>query len=160
MAEDLIVNYVHPLFLKDKFAASREDNTNGREVTTGVFSDNYWKLMKIETSTLEYMGAWEIVDRGNSMNVIDLTLDPKCKCYTDGLVKEFKARLCTRGDQQLEGVFFFETYALVVQWTTVRLMFILGLLLGKSNQGGVNAAFLHPYIPENEKVYVETPRGF
>ena len=45
--EELIVNYVHPLFLKAKSAASREDNTNWREATTGVFADNYWKAMKV-----------------------------------------------------------------------------------------------------------------
>ncbi len=45
---------------------------------------------------------------------------------------------------QLEGVDFFETYAPVVQWTTIRLMFILEVILGlKSNQGDVLAAFLH-----------------
>ena len=52
MAEDLIVNYVDPLFFKAKFAASREDNTNWREATTGVFSDNDWKSIKLEIATL------------------------------------------------------------------------------------------------------------
>ena len=45
---------------------------------------------------------------------------------------------------QLEGIDFFETYAPVVQWTTIRLMFILEILLGlKSKQGDVLATFLH-----------------
>ena len=41
--EELIINYVHPLFLKSKPAANLEDNQNWREATTGVFADNYWK---------------------------------------------------------------------------------------------------------------------
>ena len=53
------------------------------------------------------------------------------------------------------------TYAPVVQWTTVRLMFILENLLGlKSKQADVTAAFLHATLEEDEKVYVEMPLGF
>ena len=44
-AEELIVNYVHPLFLKAKSAASREDNPNWREATNGPFADDYWKVL-------------------------------------------------------------------------------------------------------------------
>ena len=61
-AEELIVNYIHPLFLKAKSAVSREDNPNWREAPTGVFDDNYWKEMKVKISNLEYMGAWGVVD--------------------------------------------------------------------------------------------------
>ena len=40
-------------------------------------------------------------------------------------------------------------------------MLILEVLLGlKSKQGDVNAAFLHAYLGEDEKVFVNTPRGF
>ncbi len=45
---------------------------------------------------------------------------------------------------QLEGIDFFETYAPVVQWLTICLMFILEVLLGlKLKQGDVTWAFLH-----------------
>ena len=80
------------------------------------------------------MGAWEIVYQYDSMNVIDPTWDFKFKCYPDGLIKKFKNQFCARGDQNLEGIIIFETYAPVVQWKTVQLMFILEVLPGlKSN---------------------------
>ena len=84
----------------------------------GDHADDYWKAMKTEIATLESMGAWEVVERSDDMNVIDSTWAFKCKRYPDGLIKKFKARFCARGDQQLEGIDFFETYAPVVQWTT------------------------------------------
>jgi hypothetical protein len=69
--------------------------------------------------------------------------------------------LCACGDQQLEGIDFFETYAPVVQWMTIRLMFVLEVLLGlKPLQGNVTCAFLHTDLKENEKVYVDMPMGF
>ena len=52
MAEEFIVSCVHPLFLKDKPSASREDNTNLHEATTGVFADNYCKSTKSKNATL------------------------------------------------------------------------------------------------------------
>ena len=62
---------------------------------------------------------------------------------------------------QLEGIDFFETYAPVVQYTTVRLMLILEVLLGlKSRQGDVTAASLHANLVNYDKVFVDMPRGF
>jgi hypothetical protein len=62
---------------------------------------------------------------------------------------------------QLEGVDFFETYAPVVQWTTIRLMFILEVPLGlKSKQGDITCAFLHANLAPDETVYVDMPLRF
>ena len=95
------------------------------------------------------------------MNAIQSTLDFKCKCYPDRLIKNLKYRFFACGYQQLEGINFFETYAPVVQWTTIILMFILEVFLGfKSKQGDVTDSFLHADIGEDEKFYVDTPRGF
>ena len=93
------------------------------------------------------------------MNVIKSTWAFKLKRYPYGLINNFKARFCYRGDMQLEGVDFFETYALVVQWTTVRLMLILEFLLEfKSNQVYVTAAFLRADLDKYKRVFVEIPR--
>ncbi len=62
---------------------------------------------------------------------------------------------------QLEGINFFETYAPVVQWTTVRLMLILEVLSGlKSKKGDVTTVFLHADLEEGKNVFVEMPKGF
>lgn len=159
--KDLVVNWIHPFFLKAKAAASKSDNPNWWQAMSGPFADDYWIAACKEIETLESMGAWEVVDREEDMNVIDSTWAFKLKRYPDGMVKKFKARFCARGDQQLEGIDFFETYAPVVQWTTVRLMLILEILLGlKSKQGDITAAFLHADLDEKEKVYVQMPLGF
>ena len=58
----------------------------------------------------------------------------------------------------MEGIDFFETYDRDVQWTTVRLVLILEVLLGlKSKKGDVTAAFLHANLGKYEKVFVEMP---
>ena len=162
-AEELIVSYVHPLFLKAHSAASKLDNPSWKEATRGKFADEYWKAMEVEIATLEALDAWEVLeyDQPTMPNVIQSTWAFKCKRFPDGLIKKFKARFCARGDMQLEGIDFFETYAPVVQWTTIRLMFILEVLLGlKSKQGDVTCAFLHADLEPGETVYVDMPLGF
>jgi hypothetical protein len=162
-AEELIVSYVHPLFLKAHLAASKEDNPNWKQATRGKFADEYWKAMELEIATLEAINAWEVLeyDSETMQNFIPSTWAFKCKQLPDGLIKKFKARFCARGDMQLEGIDFFETYAPVVQWTTIRLMFILEVLLGlKSKQGDVTCAFLHSDLGPGEIVYVDMPLGF
>lgn len=157
--EDLLVNTVHPLFLKAKSAASKGDNPNWWQAMESDYADEFWEAAQLEIRTLEEMGAWEVVDRTPDMNVIGGTWAFKIKRFPDELIKKFKARFCARGDQQLKGVDFFEVYAPVVQWSTVRLMLILQALLGlKSKQGDITCAFLHADVPEDEKIHVEMPR--
>ncbi len=122
--------------------------------------------MKLEIATLENIDAWSVVDcydsNGAPHHVIPSTWAFKCKRYPDGRIKKFKARFCARGNKQLEGIDFFKTsYAPAVQWTTIRPMFILEILLGlKSKQGKVHCAFLHGELEPGENVYVEMPLGF
>jgi hypothetical protein len=125
------------------------------------FADEYWKAIELEIFSLESIEAWQVVDQEDKMNDISSTWGFKCKKYPDGLIKKLKAMFCAHGDQQLEGIDFFETYATVVQWTMIRLMFILEILLGlKSMQGDVTCAFLQADLKDNNTVYVDMPMGF
>jgi hypothetical protein len=61
-AEELIVSYVHPLFLQAHSAASKWDNPGWRVATWGKFANDYWKVMELEIFTLESIEAWQVVD--------------------------------------------------------------------------------------------------
>ncbi len=52
-AEELIVTYIHPLFLKAHSAASKLDNPSWKEATRGKFTDEYWKAMELDC----YLGS-------------------------------------------------------------------------------------------------------
>ncbi len=161
----MIVSYVHPSFLKAHSAASKADSPSWQEATRGKFAEEYWEAMKLEMATWENIDAWSVVDRydsdGAPHHVIPSTWGFICKQYPDVWIKKFKARFCARGNKQLEGIDFFETYAPVVQWTTIRLMFILEILLElKSKQDNVLSAFLHGELEPGKNVYVEMPLDF
>ena len=92
-------------------------------------------------------------------NVLPSTWAFKIKRYPDGRVKKFKARFCARGDCQQEGIDYFETWAPVVQWSTVRIVMILAAKLKLiSVQCNITAAFIHGRVTET--IYVHQPRGF
>ena len=72
-SEYLIVNHIHPLFLKAKASAIAEDNPNWRQAMNGHFSDEYWEAAVTEIETLEFIKAWEVVERQYDMNVLRST---------------------------------------------------------------------------------------
>ncbi len=82
-AEELIVSYIHPLFLKAYSAASKADNPSWLEATRGKFAEEYWEGMKLEIVTLENIDAWSGVDcydsDGALHHVIPSTWAFKCK---------------------------------------------------------------------------------
>ena len=81
------------------------------------------------------------------------------KRHPDGRVKKLKARFCARGDKKIEGVDFFETYAPVVSWNTVRSLLALAVHLGLAFcQVDYTSVFVHADL--NDEVYVEMPQGF
>ena len=167
--------YWNPMALGVKAdAASAADNPTFDQAMNGPDSEGYMKAAEIEVETLERKNTWEETDREDWMNVLPSTWAFKCKRYPDGTIRKFKGRFCVRGDKQIQGVDFFETYAPVVNWTTVRLLLVMSILLGLATaQADYTAAFVQSPIDkppnwdsmtkeERDKsgVYVEMPRGF
>jgi Reverse transcriptase (RNA-dependent DNA polymerase) len=80
----------------------------------------------------------------------------KIKRFPDGSLSKYKSRFCAGGHRQIEEVDFFETFAPVVNRTTVRLLLILSQVLNLSTkQVDYTAALIN--APINDIVYVETP---
>jgi hypothetical protein len=126
------------------------------------FQAQWWKAMYDELVTIIInFECWDYVKRMPNMNVLPSTWAFKIKWYPDGRVKKFKACICARGDRQKEGIDYFETWAPVVQWSTLRIVMILAIKLKLiSVQCDITAAFVHGRVPPMETIYVHQPRGF
>jgi hypothetical protein len=62
---------------------------------------------------------------------------------------------------QKESIDYFETWAPVVMWSTVRIVMVLvEKLYLVSVQCDMTAAFIHGKVPVTEEIYVHQPRGF
>ena len=139
--------------------ASAADNPRFHEAIAGSNKEGFWDAMQVEIDTLAGLNSWDQVKRTHKMNVIPSTWAFKVKRYPDGLVRKLKARFCVRGDTQIEGVDFFDTYAPVVSWTTVRIMMILSIILDlKTKQVDYVSAFCQ--APIDTEVFVAPPQGW
>ena len=150
------------------------DTYTYQEAMNGPNRDGFMDSARIEIDTLVRMGVWDVVDREYWMNVLPSTWTFRVKRFTDGTIRKLKGRFCARGDRQIENVDFFDTWAPVVSWNTVRLMLVLTAIMGlHSRQVDYTAAFVHADIDkppnwnqmtEDERqkwgVYVEMPQGF
>ena len=156
---DLSIDTFPTLGLAAVKSASAADNPRWNEAMRGEHADGFLRASVLEISTLQEMKSWEQVPRTPDLNVLDSTWAFKIKRFPDGLVRKLKARFCVRGDQQIEGVDYFDTFAPVVQWSTVRMMLVLSLTLGlASKQVDYVSAFCQ--APIEEDVYVNLPKGW
>jgi hypothetical protein len=89
------------------------------------FQAQWWKAMydKLVTIMIDF-DYWDYVPRTPDMIVLPSTWAFKIKQYPDGQVKKFKAQFCALSDRQKEGIDYFETWTLVVQWSTVQIFMI------------------------------------
>ena len=88
----------------------------------GPDATEYLNAMKLEIQTLKSQNTWVTVDWPKDRSVLKGTWAFKLKHLPDGTAYQHKARFCAGGDVQIKGVDFFETYAPVVQWSTIRLL--------------------------------------
>jgi hypothetical protein len=113
------IEWMHPMVLAAK--ANAEDNPTWEQAMNGPDRDGYLEAARKELKTLsEDTNAWDVVDRQEWMKVLPSTWAFKCKRFPDGRIRKFKARFCARGDCQIEGIDFFNTFAPVINWTSVR----------------------------------------
>ena len=153
---------------------SSEDTPNWTEAMSGPLRDGFLKACATELATLVKKGCYDIVERQPWMHVLPSIWAFRIKRFTDGTLRKLKAQFCVRGDKQIEGVDFFDTYAPVINWTTVRLVLILSIILNlQTVQVDYTCAFVHADIdkppgfeqmsPTDQAkagVYISMPRGF
>jgi hypothetical protein len=92
-------------------------------------------------------------------NLLHSTWALKIKGYLDGIMRKTKAQFCVRGDKQIAGVDFFESYSWVASWSTVRMVMNLAIQRGwATHQVNFSNAFLQTKL--KEEVYVQLPEMF
>jgi hypothetical protein len=90
---------------------------------------------------------------------IDLIWTYRRKGHPDGSLKKYKARLCVNGSRQIQGIDYMESFAPVVQWSTIRM---LNTLVAMHNLKGKQIDFTQafPQAKLKEDIYLRLPAGF
>jgi hypothetical protein len=138
------------------------DTPRLHEAMRGDHRDDFLAAMGEEIAALEAHRTWNIVRRDSmpaGSNLLPGTWALKIKRYPDGHMRKHKARYCVRGDKQIAGVDYFESYASVAAWSTIRIVMNLALQNGWATPHmDFSSAFVQ--APLGEEVYVEVPEMF
>ena len=133
--EDNLLNELHPLATLISFPATKSD-PDTMTLDQALREPNAHKFIKaMEREVADHVtrGHWEVVPnsvvpRGNKPILAVWSM--KHKRDPRGAIIKWKARLCAHGGMQTKGINYWETYSLVVSWTTVCLVLILSLIMG------------------------------
>ena len=82
----------------------------------------------------------------------------KRKRFPDGSLNKHKARLCAHGGQQTFGQDYWDTYAPVVTWASVRLLLIVAKI-HKLDSKSIDFVLAFPQAKLDVPVYMELPPG-
>ena len=99
LEQDGLLNGMHPFSLAAKVNSA--DTLTFHEAMIGVDRAKFLKAMDAEIEGLDHKDAWTATDKTDEMNILDSTWTYKVKRFSDGTVRKYKARLCTRGYQQI-----------------------------------------------------------
>jgi hypothetical protein len=90
---------------------------------------------------------------------LDLILTYRRKRRPDGSLKKYKARLCVNGSRNIQGIDYTESFATVVQWSTICMV---NTLTAMHNLKGKQIDFTQdfPQAKLKEDIYLRYPAGF
>lgn len=102
--------------------------------------------------------TWSIVERPRDKKLLSVKWIFKVKCHPSGTIERYKARLVVRGFEQQAGRDYFETFAPVARYESMRIMVALAAHYNlQITQFDVKTAFLYGDI--DEVVYIQAPQG-
>ena len=154
-------DHFHPL----AYAASINPNIlSHRDAMKADDREKFEKAMQEEILTMIENEIFEEVPRSTvppGHPILGGVWSHRRKTKPNGEVYRYRSRLCADGSRQKWGVDFTESYAPVVSWTTVRILFILSKVLGlESRQVDYVQAFPQATLSEGEDVYMSIPAGY
>ena len=148
---------MHPLAFAAR--ANAEDTPWFHKAVCSPDREGFIVAIQKEMEQLSSLDAFIAVPHQKAINegrqIIDTTWAFKRKRFPDGAVKKLKARLCIRGDLQ-ETDNAFDTYSPVVQWSTVRLLLIVSIIL-KLETKQVNFTLASVQAKAEPGTYIEMP---
>lgn len=136
-----------------------EDPQSFKEAMDGEEKKEWLEAMQEEMDSMYRNKVWKLVKRPADKNIVSCKWVFRTKRKPNGDIERYRARLVARGFSQVEGIDYNETYAPVVDCTTIRLLLAYAavekLCLG---QFDVKTAFLYGDL--SEEVYMDQPEGF
>jgi len=122
-------------------------------------SAKWLEAMRLEFNSLTDMGTWELVQLPPGRKVIETKWVFDLKLGGKGEILRHKARIVAKGFSQIFGIDFYEVFAPVSRYATVRFIISVSVEFGwKRIIIDVKNAFVN--APLEEEIYIDQPAGF
>ena len=157
---DGTINYLNPLH--QVFASKTDNETyNYKDMMDQEDYRDFIKAMSVEIDDHTNRKHWQIRKRAdcNYPKTILAVWSFKRKRYPDGSLNKHKARLCAHGGMQKWGVHYWETFAPVVNWLSVRLVLVLAVLYDLPVKS-IDFVLAFPQSELDVPIFMELPAGF
>jgi hypothetical protein len=158
MNADGTLNLQHPL----NFAASASDNDvyYFHEAMKQPDRADFIQAMIVEINDHTQKQHWTLVERSTigSTKTIRAIWSFKRKRRPDGSIIKHKARLCAHGGMQVHGETYWDTYAPVVNWMSVRIMLTISVLQHLHTRS-IDFTLAFPQAKCETEIYMELPVG-
>ena len=142
-------------------AASNEVFTYKEALKQDDFRE-FIKAMVKEIRDHEMREHWTLIQRDDmpsDQKTIMSIWSFKRKRYPDGTLNKHKARICAHGGMQTWGQNYWETYAPVVNWASVRMLLAIAKIHDLPSKG-IDFVLAFPQAELEVPVYMELPIGF
>ena len=139
--------------------AQIQEPTSVEDALTGEDSENWRTAMNSEMSSLKQNGTWDITQLPAGRKSVGCRWIFKVKYNVDGTIEKYKARLVAKGYSQVEGTDYFETFAPVCKFASLRCLLAIAAIQDMEvHQMDVKTAFLNGDL--KEEVYMMQPPGY
>jgi hypothetical protein len=144
-------------------ASSSPDILNYNQAMKADDSDEFLKAMSEEIDAHSDNDHWELVNKddipaGHDVLPAVWAFRRKRKISTQAVYK-WKARLNLHGGRQTYGVNYWETYAPVVNWFSIRLFLIMAIAKGWHTRQ-IDFVLAYPQADIECELYMQIPQGF
>jgi hypothetical protein len=115
--------------------------------------------MQEEYNSLLENQNWDLVPIPYGRKLVKCRWVYKTKSAVDGQISRYKAKLVAKGFQQVHGIDYDETFALVAKMDSIRLALAIATTkVWEVHHMDVKNAFIHDDL--SEEIYMEQPWGF
>jgi hypothetical protein len=154
---DGTINYINPTILN---VQADNESYMFHEILQMDDRQEFIKAMVKELEDHHHRGHWSVVRRNQigKAKTIKTIWSFKRKRRPDGSIIKHKARLCAHGGMQVHGDTFWDTYAPVVNWASVRLMLIFSEI-HKLHTRSIDFTLAFPQADVKVDIYMELPIG-
>jgi Reverse transcriptase (RNA-dependent DNA polymerase) len=144
-------------------ASSDPDTMYLHEAMREPDREHFLRAMEDEVQAQTNNGNWVVVEKDTlppGTRILPAVWAMKRKRrILDGTVVKWKARLNVDGGKQVQGLDYWETYAPVASWSTIRMVLVIAVQ-NKWTLRQLDFVQAFPQAPIEAELYMEIPRGF